>query len=218
LRKATGELIAFIDSDDLWHPSKLEKQVAAFQQHPEAGFSLTGGYNFRKPGEAAAYFYKQREGFTYGDLLIPFFKSEIAAIAPSLLFRKECLETTGLLNEAKYFAETDFMLNLAKHFKGIVLYEPLLFRRLHKDNISAEKWEQGYQEGIDLIRDFKSSLPPGLAADALLRLHINAGEKYLSYGQPKKAIRQFLTALKSKPASLVPLKKTIKAFRKLLTK
>src|SRR5690349_3390116 len=31
LEKATGELIAFIDSDDLWAPTKLEKQVNALQ-------------------------------------------------------------------------------------------------------------------------------------------------------------------------------------------
>ena len=50
LRKVSGELIAFIDHDDLWAPGKLEKQVTALQQYPEAGFSLTGGYNFQKKG------------------------------------------------------------------------------------------------------------------------------------------------------------------------
>src|ERR1041385_97100 len=44
LEKANGELIAFIDSDDLWAPTKLETQVAVFDEYPEAGFCLTGGY------------------------------------------------------------------------------------------------------------------------------------------------------------------------------
>lgn len=62
LEKATGDLIAFIDSDDLWAREKLEKQVTALQQYHNAGFSLTGGYNFRDPGEPLEYFYKKKRG------------------------------------------------------------------------------------------------------------------------------------------------------------
>src|ERR1700741_2873469 len=43
LKLANSTLIAFLDSDDLWASTKLEKQVAVLQEFPEAGFSLTGG-------------------------------------------------------------------------------------------------------------------------------------------------------------------------------
>jgi len=56
---AHGDYIGFLDSDDLWHPEILSKQVAILQAHPEAGmcycqtilFSklpLTGDEPFRK--------------------------------------------------------------------------------------------------------------------------------------------------------------------------
>src|SRR3954471_17744609 len=37
VRSATGELIAFLDGDDLWEPDKLTVQVAAYQAHPQSG-------------------------------------------------------------------------------------------------------------------------------------------------------------------------------------
>ena len=38
LREAKGKWIAFLDSDDLWHPQKLEKQIAFMETH---GYKFT---------------------------------------------------------------------------------------------------------------------------------------------------------------------------------
>lgn len=44
IKEAKGDFICFLDADDLWHPEKLEKQVA-FMKDREAAFSFTG-YEF----------------------------------------------------------------------------------------------------------------------------------------------------------------------------
>jgi len=127
LKKASGELIAFIDSDDLWAETKIEKQVVALQKFADAGFSFTGGYNFRRLLEPIDFFYKQKEGVKCDNIFIPIFKSEISTTTPSLMMRKECLDKVGMFNETKPFSDINFILRLATQFKAVILYEPLLY-------------------------------------------------------------------------------------------
>lgn len=41
IRNARGEFLAFLDSDDLWRPWRIESQVAALRRHPDAGLAWT---------------------------------------------------------------------------------------------------------------------------------------------------------------------------------
>lgn len=41
-RSASGDIIAFIDSDDIMHPQRLEFVLDAFRKHPDTVFLLTG--------------------------------------------------------------------------------------------------------------------------------------------------------------------------------
>lgn len=211
LERATGELMAFIDSDDLWAQTKLEKQVAALQQFPEAGFSLTGGYNFKEPGKPLEYFYKQKEGIRHDNIFVALFKSEVSTTMPSLMLKKACLQTAGIFKESKPFSDVEFILNLARHFNAVILYELLFYRRKHEANDSDTNWIKRHYEGIEMILSYKNSLPKKIVTDSLFRSYLNFGEKCLKYKKGGKAIRSFFSAWKQKPFSILPLKKTAKA-------
>lgn len=218
IERSDGDLIAFLDSDDLWPPSKLEKQVAVFNDYPEAGFSITGGYNFRQLNEPLEYFYKQREGLKYGNIFISFFTSEASLLVPSLMFGRQCLPVIQQSAETSPSSDVDFLLGLALNFKAVILYEPLLFRRLHDKGYSIMNWEKGCYEGIHVINTYKNKgkLPFKTARDSLFRLYINFGEKYLFYKKSGKAISKFFKAWRYKPFSIIPLKKTGKAVLRYL--
>ena len=212
LYKSKGALIAFMDSDDLWAQDKLAKQVDAFNRYPDAGFCLTGGYSFKKLTEPVDYYYKAREGELFGDLLLPFFQSEIAALMPSLIFRRECLHRTGKFIEGRVFSDIAFMLKLASGFKGVVLYEPLIYRRLHPGNTTNDNWELGYTEYISLVGEYGKSgaLPPNVKRDTLFKLYINYGEKCLVKRNKVKAAANFFKAWFNRPMSVLPIRKLVK--------
>ena len=211
LKHAKGDLFAFIDSDDLWSDTKLEKQVRALHEFGDAGFSFTGGFNFKKIDEPIDFFYRAKEGYRYGNILVPIFESEISTTTPSLMIRKHCLEVVGGFDETKPFSDVNFFLRLASHFNAIILYEPLLYRRLHDNNDSGNNWVLGYDQGIAMIREYETKLPRGVARNALFRLYVNFGEDYLTRKKTGQAIKKFFLAWTNNPVSMVPFKKTAKA-------
>lgn len=211
LQHAHGKYIAFIDSDDLWAPDKLSKQMASLHDFPEAGFSLTGGYNFYEKNVPVEYFYEQ-EGVKMDDIFLSLFKSQIAAFTQVLLLKRECLTKVGGFKENKAFADIEFIIQLAAHFKAVLLYEPLVFRRLHTTNHSAANWEKSFQEGIKLYKYYKNEtlVPAPIAHDALFKIHIRFGEAYLKNKKQGKAILQHIKAWKYHPFSIIPFKKISK--------
>jgi glycosyltransferase involved in cell wall biosynthesis len=48
--RASGDLVAFIDADDIWHPKYLEVQCRLFEEHPDAVGFFTWHENFRGYG------------------------------------------------------------------------------------------------------------------------------------------------------------------------
>ena len=206
LQLATADYIAFADSDDLWHPEKLAQQMNALQRHPESFFCLTNGYNFKTEKQPLHFFYKQKDGEKFDDLFISCFSSGVACFCQSLLFRRSCLEKTGFLEEER-LSDRNFIVSLCFFFKGVILFEPLFFRRLHESNLNSSEWMINYEYEIELIQRYRHTLPFEVYRNALFHLYLNFGEEHLVNDNKKEAARMFAKAAGINPFALAPIKK-----------
>ncbi len=71
VQSAKGDLVAFLDSDDAWHPTKLEKQVERIQTHANARLlcgALTEVVSDQSPTKITPYLHKTRK-FYFSDFL-----------------------------------------------------------------------------------------------------------------------------------------------------
>jgi glycosyltransferase involved in cell wall biosynthesis len=153
LRAARGDFIAFLDSDDVWHAQKLERQMARFEARPELDVSLTYLQNFWIPELK-----EEEERFKGHRLAQPV----PGYVTQALLARRQSFDKVGPFNESMPVGDpTDWFLRAAEC--GLVmetLPDILVYRRMHQRNISMQAGTRSMtpvmQEAI--LRVFKASL------------------------------------------------------------
>jgi glycosyltransferase involved in cell wall biosynthesis len=138
VREARGEVVAFLDGDDWWQKGKLAAAVSALAQHPEVSAVGHGYYEFHdKSGETRLRALASPESANLGS-------REAAAGAlrawdflrtSALVARKSVLERIGPVPESLVFC-ADAFIAPACMIRGVyVLNEPLLYYRVHADNL-----------------------------------------------------------------------------------
>lgn len=133
---AGGEYIAFLDSDDLWHPEKLMRQVA-FMQEQDCSFSFTNYRIMKEDGERTNTIVSGPEEITYHYLL----KNTVIGTLTVMLNRNKIgpFRMTGVGNCTEDFA---LWLSILKEgHKAVRLNDVLAYYRKSSTSDSANKWK-----------------------------------------------------------------------------
>lgn len=111
IRASSGELIAFLDSDDWWEPAKLERQVAALSAHPECGWAFSGARQVTEFGQVMDEGLPQVSGHVLRHMLPV---NCVTGSSSSVIVRRRLLESVGGFDETlRYSEDWDLWLRLA---------------------------------------------------------------------------------------------------------
>jgi len=146
---ATGEFIAFLDADDLWTPDKLEVQLAALQDNPNAAVAYSWVDFIDETGQ----YLKPASHFTisenvYAELL----RGNFLANGSNPLIRRQALIKVGSFDESLPQAEDwDIYLRLAAHYHFIAVPFSQILYRVSPNSKSSNvfKLEAAYLQFIE---------------------------------------------------------------------
>jgi glycosyltransferase involved in cell wall biosynthesis len=129
---ARGEWVAFLDSDDLWLPLKLERQLAALRADAAAQWSTTG-FAFIDENGAPTH---QRSGKPYeaysGWIFDRMLTGDSVVTTPAVMARRTFICDVGEFDESLMSREDlDLMLRMALNAPIAAVVEPLTLVREH---------------------------------------------------------------------------------------
>jgi glycosyltransferase involved in cell wall biosynthesis len=203
LRRATGDIITWINSDDLLLPGALHKIAELFTAVPEEVGVIHGGtllFGQRKTLE---------EVFTYGKPSAEKYLSGMVFSQPAAFFRRWALERAGLLDESLHYGmDYDLFARMACISRFQQVKTIFSKYRLHEESKSvahSEKFRQDWNKVFlslcshlgwqDLIEQAYSFVPELRTGAPLLAYQFDPEEKIISRLDRQKVLYYFLADL-----------------------
>ena len=160
LRMATGDVVAFLNSDDLYEQGTLAMVGDYFARHENA-FWLTGYcLNIDQNGHEIRSFIRDYKNFWlrwnhYQVLKVLNFISQ-----PSTFWRRSTMSEVGFLDESLHYTmDYDYWLRLGRKFPLHVIRKNLSRFRLHEQSKSGTTYHDQFDEELRVAKKYFRGLP-----------------------------------------------------------
>ncbi|QLG63399.1 glycosyltransferase family 2 protein [Halorarum salinum] len=189
-----GTYIAFLDADDVWHPTKLEKQYAVFEEsNEELGLVYTGFVQkeidgtewVRHPEEAGDIYLKELER----DRIHP---------TSTVMIRRECLDSVGVFDSSLSSRQDyDLWIRITEHYDVGYVDDLLVEKREQSDSISKnfDSRIQGDLTVFEKVRERVANQDFLTRTRVLSYHHHVIGRDYESNGNRWKALQHLALAI-----------------------
>ncbi len=139
---ARANLVALLDADDYWLPTKLEKQVAIMAKYPDIGVCGSGRTHISPNGDVLSHIIAAEfHGMPFPRLLF----APLADMTMGVI-RRSVFDKVGLFDESLLFSEDyEFWLRVGRYFSFHIISEPLVcIRRGHTSTSGSWRDRRAY--------------------------------------------------------------------------
>ncbi|NDY43381.1 glycosyltransferase [Dissulfurirhabdus thermomarina] len=156
LRAATGDVVAFQDSDDLWHPDKLHRQLRLLAHRPEVGLVYSPKRTVDLAGREV---HPPRVRCHRGRVTAALFR-EIFVPTPAVVVRREVVDRVGGFDETLPVAsDYDYWLRASLVTDFDFVPEPLVTCRKHGGNLTAADALRNQEALLAVLERFRRAHP-----------------------------------------------------------
>lgn len=207
IEAASGEHVAFLDSDDLWDPDKLALQVALLDDQTDAGFSVCGYRTFDESGPISENRYpvlaEGDDGTSIRSVFEPLIRSRIVIYSSTVVIRRSALEGAGRLNPDLVTGDYELFTRLAYRYPCATVHRPLASIRKHEGNTSRRLGAEGLIEAIYSVERCRAAgqISRRLYAEMTWVFRSQLGAMLADRGERRAAIREYLHCVRAAPAS-----------------
>jgi len=213
IKYSTGEYIAFLDADDIWDKTKLEKQVGLFSEK-ETGV-VYSRMNFideeGKPVNSSddnKYLFPKSGNVTsklFFDNFIPFSSS---------IVRRECFEKCGCFDESlKMGIDWDLWLRFSVDYRFSYVDEPLLIYRVGHSGQMSKNLEERQRCSDRIMNKFVEQNPCVLSKSTIKKAwaytYGNRGN-YFYNSDARRSVEFYLLSIREWPIQFVAYKNLLK--------
>ncbi|HWU70463.1 MAG TPA: glycosyltransferase family A protein [Pseudoxanthomonas sp.] len=207
VRHSSGELVAFLDADDVWDPGKLEAQVRLLERYPDCDLVYS---NFVEMPESLA-----SPGRPGGDglprhtrttdlessFLHPFFGTSTVVV------RRAAFDRAGGFDESLPYAEdVDFFLKVLVERPATAMIDAaVVYKRDVQGSLSHDS-ASGYAKLLEVYRRIFATHPaleanhPGMASRSYANLHSRHAASLVRNGKRMDGLRSALRSMQERPS------------------
>ncbi len=158
MAQALGRYIAFLDCDDIWLPSKLERQLHVFEASPETGAVYSDAIFFSERGFSAKLIAHRQvaQGRVFRAMLACY-----EMPMSTTIFRRDVLAGIGGGFDERFsmVEDADFFLRIAYYFDVGYVEQALAKRRMHAKSWTVMKKELFPLEEEQMLSKFAGLWP-----------------------------------------------------------